>query len=288
MVEPVIEHWLVAVARTAGLIGTKLHVDSDTPTREAWILVAMAAGIDMEELARVVATHFRLPLADLSDRSAHVERIVPGPVARRLEVMPLRHTDRALVVASADPVGMEVERVLTILAGRTVQPEVASPNAIKETLDELYPEQSTEPHQVPALLPENLVPGDGPAQHVLVVDDDPDARALLKGALETQGFRVSEASDGTDALNLLETGEPVDLVTLDLQMRELHGLETLKRMRSSARTEHVPVIVATGATDPAVEIKLFAAGADDYVVKPIDPPRFVMRVQVVLRRRGRL
>ena len=246
----------------------------------------MAARIDMAELARVVAAHFRLPLADLSDRSAHLERIVPGAVARRLEVLPLRHTDRALVVASADPVGMEVERVLTILAGCTVQPEVASPNAIKEALDELYPEQSTEPHQIPALLPEDRAVEDVSAR--LVVDDDPDARALLRGALETQGFRVCEAPDGTDALNLLERGEPVDLVTLDLQMRELHGLETLKRMLSAARTEHIPVIVATGATDPAVEIKLFAAGADDYVVKPIDPPRFVMRVEAVLRRRGRL
>jgi len=69
-------------------------------------------------------------------------------------------------------------------------------------------------------------------------------------------------------------------------MRELHGLETLKRMRRSGRTAHIPVIVATGSDEATVEMQLFEAGADDYVVKPIDPPRFVLRVQAVLRRRG--
>ena len=280
---PDIEHWLVAVARAARLEGAEnLHVDSDTPTADAWALVTMAAGIAPPELARGVAAHFRLELADLDDRDLHAEKLIPGAVARRLNVLPLRYTDRNLVVASADPVGMEAERELTALAGRTVHPEIASPEAIKEALNRIYPDRAEPIHEVPRIMPEDR---GGP--HVLVVDDDADARALLRDALEGSGFRVSEAADGSDALVVLDqTDNAIHLVTLDLQMRELHGLDTLRKMRSMVRTAHIPVIIATGSNDSAVEMELFAAGADDYVVKPIDPPRFVLRVLAVLRRRG--
>ena len=66
---PIIEHWVVTVARAAGLDGVKeLHLDSGTPTSDAWNLVAMAAGVGQDELARRVGTHFRLPVADLEHR----------------------------------------------------------------------------------------------------------------------------------------------------------------------------------------------------------------------------
>ena len=278
---PVIEHWLLAVARAAGLDGVgELHVESDTSTADAWDLVAMAARVDPGELVRTVATHYRLPIADLEQRD-HVEKLIPAAVARRLHVLPLRYTDRSLVVASSDPVGMEAERELTALAGRTVSPELAPPAAIRAALAQVYPQAATVVHEVPRLMPEDR------GAHVLVVDDDPDARTLLRAAHEGRGFRVTEAEDGSDALALLrDSTEAFHLVTLDLQMRELHGLDTLRRMRATVRTAHLPVIVATGSDDSSVEMELFAAGADDYVVKPIDPPRFVLRVQAVLRRRG--
>jgi DNA-binding response OmpR family regulator len=178
---------------------------------------------------------------------------------------------------------MDAERELTALAGRTVQPEVASPEAIERAIAASYPASQSERHELPRTLPEDR---GGPL--VMVVDDDEDARALLRAALESAGFRVSEAEDGQDALAILLGGlEPIALVTLDLQMKEMHGLETLRRLRAAVRTAHLPVVVATASDDPAIESELFAAGADDYVVKPIDPPRFVLRVQAVLRRRGR-
>ena len=282
MAAPVSEHWLVAIARGARLVDGRLRVPSDTPIAEAWSLVAMAAGIDQEELTRLVAVHFRLPVADLSDRSEHARRIIPAAVAHELTIVPLRYTDRTLVVASADPVAMEAERELTALAGRTVQPEVAPPEAIEQAIDEDYPDEGEETHQVPRMLPEDQ---GGPL--VMVVDDDADARLLLRTALERAGFRVCEAEDGTDAVTALASGkDPVALVTLDLQMKAMHGLETLGRIRGAVRTAHLPVIVATASDDAALEMALFAAGADDYVVKPIDAPRFVLRVQAVLRRRG--
>ena len=194
MTGSVIEHWLVAVARAAGLPGVDaLHVDSSTPAAEAWSLVAMAARVEPGELAERVAAHFRLPLADLQDRDRHAEKPLPGPVARRLHVLPLRYTDRTLVVASADPVGMEAERELTALAGRSIHPEIATPADIERAIAAVYPEERGQSHELPRLLPEDR---GGP--HVLVVDDDVDARALLRDALEGRGFRVSEAADGKD------------------------------------------------------------------------------------------
>jgi len=56
-------------------------------------------------------------------------------------------------------------------------------------------------------------------------------------------------------------------------------------MRSRVTTADIPVVVATGSDDPLVEMELFEAGADDFIVKPVDPPRFILRVQAVLRRR---
>ena len=283
MTRPVIEHWLVTVARTAGMKGAgTLHMDSDTPPANAWALVTQATGTAAEEMASKVATHFRLDVANLDDRDPHAEKLIPAAFARRLNVVPLRYTDRTLTIASADPFAMEAERELTALAGRTVHPEVASPDAIKAALDRVYSEHSEQIQEVARTKPEDL---GGP--HVLVVDDDDDARALLRSALEGRGFRVSEASDGKDALVALDqTDDVIHLVTLDLQMRELHGLDTLRKMRRTLGIAHIPVVIATGSDDPRVEMELFAAGADDYVVKPIDPPRFVLRVQAVLRRRG--
>ena len=283
MTRPVIEHWLLTVARAAGMNGAEtLHMDSDTLPADAWAWVTQATGTAAEEMASKVATHFRLDVANLDDRDPHAEKLIPAAFARRLNVIPLRYTDRTLTIASADPFGMEAERELTALAGRTVHPEVASPDAIKAALDRVYSEPSAQDQEAAPTKPEGL---GGP--HVLVVDDDDDARMLLRNALEGRGFRVSEAADGKDALVALDqTDDTIHLVTLDLQMRELHGLETLRQMRSSLRTAHIPVIIATGSDDSAVEMELFAAGADDYVVKPIDPPRFVLRVQAVLRHRG--
>jgi DNA-binding response OmpR family regulator len=69
-------------------------------------------------------------------------------------------------------------------------------------------------------------------------------------------------------------------------MKEMHGLEVLQRIRSRVATASLPVVVATGSEDPAIEMQLFEAGADDFVVKPVDAPRFLLRIQAVLRRRS--
>lgn len=281
MEDPVIQHWIVAVARAAHLEGAEsLSVASDTPMAGAWSVTALAAGISEDELAAHVAAHYRLAVADLSSADPHARKLLPARLAHKLQVIPLRYTDRWLWVATSDPVAMEAERELAHVSARAIHFEVASPLALAAALHTAYPSSGASHHEIPPL--ERQAKG-GP--HVLVVDDDADTRLLLRRALESAGFRVAEAPDGPEALTLLAGGDAFDLVTLDLQMPQMHGLHVLNAIRSRLVTADVPVVVATGSDDPVVEMELFEAGADDFIVKPVDPPRFILRVQAVLRRR---
>jgi len=124
----------------------------------------------------------------------------------------------------------------------------------------------------------------GPAARILVVDDDPPARFLTRAILEVAGYEVEEVADGAEALEYLERRELPDLMVLDLTMPRMNGEETLLRIRSSERSEDLPVVVLTGSTDLESEIRLVEAGADDYVRKPLNPRLFTGRVRAALRR----
>lgn len=276
---PVIRHWIAEVAKSAKLPeASTLEVPSDTEVGAAWDLVALRASLTDEALARHVARHFGLALADLTTADPHARRLLPGRVARKLQVLPLRYSDRNLWVATSDPVSMDAEREIAHVAGRNVHFEIAPPRQLAPVVLAAYPPEPH--HEIPPLPAEAL---GGP--RVLVVDDDPDTRMLLRTVLEKKGFRVAEAADGASALAQLSGGEPFDLMTLDLHMRGMQGLDVLRQVRARRATATLPVVVATGADDPSVEMQLFEAGADDFVVKPVDPPRFLLRVQAVLRRR---
>ena len=117
---------------------------------------------------------------------------------------------------------------------------------------------------------------------VLVVDDDPVQRTLAKAMLERSGFAVTEADDGTKAQALFDAGtESYQLIVTDLCMPTMNGDALLTYIRAK---NGPPVIVLTGSEDGLAEARLIELGADDYVRKPFDPPRFVARVKASLRR----
>jgi type IV pilus assembly protein PilB len=121
-------------------------------------------------------------------------------------------------------------------------------------------------------------------QRILVVDDDADARLLIRTLMEQEGFEVEEAQDGDRALKLLE-GEPdVSMVILDLDMPGLDGREILNAIRGTVATAAVPVLVRTGVGTDEDEADLLDAGADEYVTKATDTARLMARVRAVLRR----
>ena len=119
---------------------------------------------------------------------------------------------------------------------------------------------------------------------ILLVDDDEDARLLMRTLLERDGYTVMEVVDGNEALDLLREDQEFNLVILDLAMPGLDGRAVLHQVRGSVETAALPVLIRTGTGSDQIEAELLEAGADDYVEKSVDADRFMARVHAVLRR----
>jgi two-component system, OmpR family, response regulator len=115
---------------------------------------------------------------------------------------------------------------------------------------------------------------------VLVVDDDPHIRELVRHFLEAEGMETAEAADGSAALAAV-AGSKIDLVILDVMMPGLDGWTVCREIK---RRRDLPVILLTAKGDSSQKVKGFDLGADDYVVKPFDPPELVARARSLLRR----
>lgn len=115
---------------------------------------------------------------------------------------------------------------------------------------------------------------------VLIVDDDPHIRKLIRLYLENSSFFVMEASDGKIALDML-FHEKVDLAIIDVMMPGLDGIELTEEIRSFL---DIPILMATAKSESRDKVKGFNAGTDDYIVKPFDPVELVLRVKSLLKR----
>jgi two-component system KDP operon response regulator KdpE len=114
---------------------------------------------------------------------------------------------------------------------------------------------------------------------VLVVDDEPPIRKLLRMGLGSQGYEVMEAANGKVALELLEQGP--GLVILDLGLPDIDGLDVLQTMRS--RNESVPIVVLSSRGDESSKVKALDFGADDYVTKPFGMEELLARMRAAVR-----
>src|SRR5215470_1235667 len=116
--------------------------------------------------------------------------------------------------------------------------------------------------------------------HILVVDDDPKVRTLLRRCFEGEGFTVSEAKDGAELRASLKR-DPVTLITLDLNLGKENGLDFAREIRQE---RNVPIIMLTGKGDAIDRVVGLELGADDYLAKPFELRELVARVRAVLRR----
>ena len=146
-----------------------------------------------------------------------------------------------------------------------------------------------EPRDAVRLAPMPSAPHEGGdpqrGRRILVVDDDPDIRALANLALSQDGHIVVEASSGQEALAAIAAQAP-DLLVLDLLMPVQGGLEVLKILRSNPVTAALPVVVLTAMDDEANTRAGFEFGATDYVIKPFSIPQLAARVRACLKRSG--
>ncbi|MBP7836294.1 MAG: response regulator [Candidatus Omnitrophica bacterium] len=117
---------------------------------------------------------------------------------------------------------------------------------------------------------------------ILIVDDDPDIRDVLKLTLSEENYEILEAGDGEEALRVIRSIQP-DLILLDYKIPKIDGREVCRRIKKDLLLRHLPIIMVTGKGDISDKVDGIDAGADDYVVKPFEPKELLARIRMILR-----
>jgi two-component system phosphate regulon response regulator PhoB len=118
---------------------------------------------------------------------------------------------------------------------------------------------------------------------ILIIDDDPDLRALLHGLLKRMDFAVIEAPDGRAGLEQAALSRP-DAVILDVMMPGMTGMEVLRKLRADSRTRQLRVLMLSAHGDTPQRVVGLNEGADDYLPKPFEPQELAARLNALLRR----
>lgn len=209
-------------------------------------------------------------MADLVSRGAPAAELERAAVAGGMRPMLESAVERA---KAGETTLQEVARVLGPASdGDTRAAREASSEAADPGIEEPAPEPGA---------PE---PVEEAGTRILVVDDDPQTRRLVRVLLEDNDYHVTEANNGDVALQLIrESKTPYSLILLDLNMPHLGGQEVLSVLRGSERGRATPVVVLT-ASNGKSEVQVLDRGADDYVPKPVVPDRLIARIRATLRR----
>lgn len=120
---------------------------------------------------------------------------------------------------------------------------------------------------------------------ILVVDDEPDIREFVSYNLEKEGYKVSTAKDGLEAVSIVKKNMP-HLILLDVMMPEIDGIETCERIRENPLNENTLIVFLTARAEDYSQIAGFQAGADDYITKPVRPKVLISRLKALLKRYG--
>jgi two-component system phosphate regulon response regulator PhoB len=125
--------------------------------------------------------------------------------------------------------------------------------------------------------------GSAAKPYALIVEDESALVELIRYNLEKEGYEIADASDGEEALLLIEERQP-DIVLLDWMLPKLAGIEVCRRLRSKPATRNLPVIMLTAKAEEADRIRGLDTGADDYMVKPFSMVELTARIRAVMRR----
>jgi adenylate cyclase len=196
----------------------------------------------------------------------------------------LRHCDPQGIYPDAVRIRLAAERLLT-MATELVTPNGSDSQITAESIAST-PAAPTpgstyvEPHAEPD--PEK--PKTGPQAHLLVVDDNEANRDVLSRRLEREGYRVSCAGNGRQALTMVrETG--FDLVLLDIMMPEIDGYQVLKEMKADPALRDIPVIMISALDETRSVVRCIETGAEDYLNKPFDPVLLRARIGASLEKK---
>jgi len=120
-------------------------------------------------------------------------------------------------------------------------------------------------------------------QKILAVDDEPDILRLTQFLLESWGYEVATAASGKEAIERAQADEP-DLILMDVNMEEMNGFEACEKIKSDFATSFIPVIMLTSQDQVQNKVHGLGKGADDYVIKTVDPLELQARIEMVIRR----
>ena len=123
-------------------------------------------------------------------------------------------------------------------------------------------------------------------ERILVVDDEPDIRDVLRLTLEAEGYEVHEAANGEEAVSQVHKINP-HLMLLDFKMPKMLGPQVCQALRKDILLANMPIIMLTSKGESSDKVEGINAGADDYLTKPFDPPELLARVRMILRRTAR-
>jgi two-component system alkaline phosphatase synthesis response regulator PhoP len=121
------------------------------------------------------------------------------------------------------------------------------------------------------------------SKSILIIDDEPDIRTLLKYNLEKEGFKVIETDNGPDGIDIARKSAP-DLILLDVMMPGMDGIETCEKIKALPNLNRTLICFLTARGEDYSQLAGFEAGADDYITKPIKPKILVSKISALFRR----
>ena len=121
-----------------------------------------------------------------------------------------------------------------------------------------------------------------PRGRILVADDEPFIRSILKTVLESNSFQVDTKPDGTAALEAVQGADHYDLILLDIMMPGATGLEVLKQIRGMEKLRSTPVVILTAKGQDADRQTALTLGANDFLTKPFSPKKLLARIKEIL------
>jgi two-component system, cell cycle response regulator DivK len=123
------------------------------------------------------------------------------------------------------------------------------------------------------------------SKRVLMIEDQEDNRRILRDLLTSKGYDVIEAENGIDGVTAAKTFHP-DLILMDIQLPGIDGYEATRRIKGSAETRKIPIIVVTSYALSGDDVKAFEAGCDAYVAKPFSPREILKKIREFLPEDG--
>ncbi|HII01711.1 TPA: response regulator transcription factor [Methanosarcinaceae archaeon] len=120
-------------------------------------------------------------------------------------------------------------------------------------------------------------------EKILIADDDPEALTALKKVLEAENYSLAGASDGFSALEAVKSQRP-DIVLLDLMLPGIDGFEVCRQLKGDPLCRHVPVMMLSSRDEVEARIEGFETGAEDFILKPVNPLELKTRIRMILRR----